>query len=256
MLGLTPRLIVANQLQQDGNVLRSCNITVLSGTPNTMARMTTFIATIGFDSTRVTRPVLTYGLEEGDEIVLVQPTDNGENNRSNEAREDVRRMVTELQPNVTVDSVALDPDEFYEGIRRSIDRIESESESDDVVLVLGGGARDIYLPVAFSAFLIHNKIHTILQFSDITGSVSEIQIPNFVDPLGDSVVETLEAIVDVDDGTSLTFISNPLDVAKSTIARHVNELEERGFVRTEKHGKSKMVYSTEEGRLAIDIDVF
>ncbi|QFU84270.1 CRISPR-associated CARF protein Csa3 [Natronorubrum aibiense] len=219
-----------------------------------MARMTTFIATIGFDSTRVTRPVLTYGLEEGDEIVLVQPADDGENDRSNEAREDVRRMVTELQPNVTVDSVALDPEKFYEGIRQSIDRIKSES--DDVVLVLGGGARDIYLPVSFSAFLARDEIHTVLQFSDITGSVSEIQIPNFVDPLGDSVVETLEAIVDADEETSLTFISNTLDVAKSTVARHVSELEERGFVRSEKHGKSKMVYPTEEGRLAIDINVF
>ncbi|SFT09636.1 CRISPR-associated CARF protein Csa3 [Halostagnicola kamekurae] len=216
--------------------------------------MTTFIATIGFDSTRVTRPVLTHGLEEGDEIALVHPADDGENDRSNEAREDVRRMVTELQPNVTVDSVALDPEDFYEGIRRSIDRVESES--DDVVLVLGGGARDIYLPVAFSAFLSRDAIDTVLQFSDITGSVSEIQIPNFVDPLSDSVVETLETIVDVDEETSLTFISNTLDVAKSTVARHVSELEERGFVRAEKHGKSKMVYSTEEGRLAIDINVF
>lgn len=216
--------------------------------------MTTFIATIGFDSTRVTRPVLTYGLEEGDELVLVQPTDSSENNRSNEAREDVRRMVTELQPNVTVDSVALNPEEFYEGIRRSIDRIKSEN--DDVVLVLGGGARDIYLPVAFSAFLARDEIHTVLQFSDITGSVSEIQIPNFVDPLGNSVAETLKAIVDGDDETSLTLISNTLDVAKSTVARHVNELEERGFVRAEKHGKSKMVYSTDEGRLAADINVF
>ena len=216
--------------------------------------MTTFIATIGFDSTRVTRPVLTYGLEEGDEIVLVRPTDDDENDRSNEAREDVRRMVTELQPNVTVDSIALDHEEFYEGIRRSIDRIESES--DDVVLILGGGARDIYLPVAFSAFLARDEIHTVLQFSDITGAVSEIQIPNFADPLGDSVVETLEAIVDVDDGASLTLISNTLDVAKSTVARHISELEERGLVYTEKHGKSKIVYPTEEGRLGIDISAF
>jgi len=216
--------------------------------------MTTFIATIGFDSTRVTRPVLTYGLEEGDEIVLVQPNDEGENDRSNEAREDVRRIVTELQPNVTVDSITLDPEKFYEGIRRSVHRIESES--DDVVLVLGGGARDIYLPVAFSTFLARDEIHKVLQFSDISGSVSELQIPNFVDLPSDSVVETLGVIVNSDDKTSLTFISNTLDVAKSTVGRHVSELEERGFVRTEKHGKSKMVYSTEEGRLAIDINAF
>lgn len=238
----------------DATILRSRNTTVLSGMFSMLVQMTTFIATIGFDSTRVTRPVLTHGLEEGDEIVLVQPADDGKNDRSNEAREDVRRMVTELQPKVTIDSVALNPERFFEGIRRTIDRIESES--DDVVLVLGGGARDIYLPVAFSAFLARDQIHTVLQFSDITGSVSEIQIPNFIDPPGDSVVETLEVIVDADGDVSLTLISNILGVAKSTVARHVTELEERGFVRTEKHGKSKIACPTEEGRLAIDISVF
>lgn len=219
-----------------------------------MTQMTTFIATIGFDSTRVTRPVLTYGLEEGDKIVLVQPVDDGGNDRSIEAREDVRRMVTELQPNVTVDSLALDPKNFYEGIRRTIDRIRSEN--DDIALVLGGGAREIYLVVAFSAFLTHEEIQTVLQFSDITGSVSEIQIPNFVDPVGDSVTKTLEVIVDADNEKSLTAISNTLDVAKSTVARHVSELEKRGLVRSNKHGKSKMVYPTEQGRLAVDIGVF
>lgn len=216
--------------------------------------VTTFIATIGYDSTRVTRPVLTYGLEEGDQIVLLQPKDHTEDSRSNEAYEDVRRMVTELQPNVSVDSLELPPEDFFESIRRSVNQIESTEN--EVVLVLGGGARDIYLPASFSAFLAQGQIHTVLQFSDITGSVSEISIPNFVDPLSKSIVETLEVIVDSDEGVSLTLISNTLDVAKSTVARHVNELEERGFVRTEKHSKSKIVYPTEEGCLAADIDIF
>ena len=37
-----------------------------------MAQMTTFIAT---------RPVLTHGLKQGNEIVLIHPMDDGENNR-------------------------------------------------------------------------------------------------------------------------------------------------------------------------------
>ena len=216
--------------------------------------MTTFIATIGYDSTRVTRPVLTHGLEEGDEVVLVQPTNHNENARANEAKEDVRRIVTELQPNVTVEALELDPNNFFSGIRRTVDCIEATD--DELVLVLGGGARDIYLPVAFSAFLRQTSIDTVLQFSDITGSVSELTIPNFVDAPSDSAVETLEMIVESDDGASLTLVSNTLDIAKSTVARHVTELEERGLVHSERHGKSKIVYSTDEGCLAVDIGAF
>ena len=215
--------------------------------------MTTFIATLGFDSTRVTRPVLRQGLEEGDQIILVQPVDN-DNPRANEAKEDVRRMVTELQPNVSVDSLILDPTEFYENICRTAKWIDETEDS--VVLVLGGGARDIYLPVSFVAFIRQASIDAVLQFSDITGSVTELIIPNFTNPPGESVVNTLGVITDEENGATLTLISNSLGVAKSTVARHVSQLEEQNLVRAETHGKNKVVYPTEQGVLATDLNVF
>lgn len=212
--------------------------------------MTTFIATLGFDSTRVTRPVLTHGLEERDEIVLVHPTDH-DNPRAEEAKDDVQRIVTELQPNVDIETLPLDPTEFYDGIRRTVDRIDAADG--EVVLILGGGARDIYLPVAFATFVRQLTIDTVLQFSDITGSVTELEVPNFLHPPGESVVETLEVVVAAEGGISLSLIADSLDIAKSTVARHVTELEERGLVRSEMDGKSKVTYSTEQGRLAAEI---
>lgn len=213
--------------------------------------MATFIATLGFDSTRVTRPVLTHGLEEQDEIVLIHPMDH-DNPRAEEAKDDVRRMVTELQPNVEIRTVTLDPGSFFDGIRRTVAQVDAAE--DEVVLILGGGARDIYLPVAFAAFVRQSSIETVLQFSDITGSVSELAIPDFLHPPGDSVVKTLEAIVDENDGASLSLIADSIGIAKSTVARHVTELEERDFVRSEMDGKTKVAYPTEQGRLAIDLD--
>jgi CRISPR-associated protein Csa3 len=213
--------------------------------------MTTFIATLGFDSTRVTRPVLTYGLEEQDEIVLVHPTDH-DNPRAEEAKNDVRRMIAELQPNVEIRTVTLDPDGFFDSIRRTAAQIDAAE--DDIVLILGGGARDIYLPVAFVTFVRQSSIDSVLQFSDISGSVSELEIPNFLHPPGKSVVETLEVIVNEEhEGASLELIANVLNVAKSTVARHVTELEERDFVRSEREGKSKIAYPTEQGCLAVDL---
>lgn len=213
--------------------------------------MTRFIATLGFDSTRVTRPVLTQGLEERDEIILVHPKDH-DNPRAAEAKDDIRRIVTELQPNVDIDTLTLDPGAFLDGIRRTVQEVDATD--DETVLILGGGAREIYLPVAFTAFVRQSSIDTVLQFSDITGSVSQLEIPDFLHPPGESVVETLEVIVaQENEGASLALISNVLDVAKSTVARHVSELEERDLVRSERNGKSKITYPTEQGRLAADI---
>jgi len=212
--------------------------------------MATFIATLGFDSTRVTRPVLTHGLEEQDEIVLIHPVDH-DNARAKEAKDDVRRMVTELQPNVEIRTVTLNPKAFFDGIRQTTAQVDAAE--DEIVLILGGGARDIYLPVAFTAFVRQSTIDTTLQFSDITGSVSELAIPNFLHPPGDSVVETLEVIVEGGGEVSLSLIADSLGIAKSTVARHVTELEEREFVRSELDGKTKMVNPTEHGRLAVDL---
>lgn len=212
--------------------------------------MTTFVATLGFDSTRVTRPVLTHGIEERDAIVLVHPTDHDEP-RADEAKDDVERMVTELQPTVTIETLELDPTAFHDGVRRTAACVNACD--DEVVLVLGGGARDIYLPVAFTAFACTDAIDTVLQFSDITGSVGELDIPYFLHPPAESIVRTLEAIVEEGDGVSLAMIVDILDIAKSTVARHVTELEDREFVRSDMDGKTKVVYPTEKGRLAVDL---
>jgi CRISPR-associated protein Csa3 len=195
--------------------------------------------------------VLTYGLEEQDEIVLIHPTDH-DNPRAEEAKDDIRRMLAELQPNIEVRPVTLDPGEFFDGIRRTATQVDAAE--DNVVLILGGGARDIYLPVAFVAFVRQSAIDTILQFSDITGSVSELTIPDFLHPPGDSVIETLKTIVDEGDEVSLSLIADSIGFSKSTVARHVTELEKREFVRSEMDGKSKMVYPTEQARLAVDLD--
>ena len=238
-------------IQSIERILYNWDDTVLSGRCMGGGEMATFIATLGFDSTRVTRPILTHGFDEQDEIILIHPTDH-DNPRAEEAKDDIRRMLVELQPNVEIRTVTLDPEAFFDSIRRTAAQVDAAE--DNVVLILGGGARDIYLPVAFVAFVRQSAIDTILQFSDITGSVNELTIPGLLHPPGDSVVKTLEAIVDEDDGVSFSLIADSVGVSKSTVVRHISELEEREFVRSEMDGKSKMVYPTEQACLAVDLD--
>ncbi|WP_417750568.1 hypothetical protein [Salinibaculum rarum] len=73
--------------------------------------MTVYISPIGYDSTRITRPILSEGIDKGDQIVLLRPDGEESDKRAAEAIEDVERMVQQIQPDVKVTYV-FSPDEF------------------------------------------------------------------------------------------------------------------------------------------------
>ncbi|MFC4440490.1 MULTISPECIES: CRISPR-associated CARF protein Csa3 [Natrialbaceae] len=213
--------------------------------------MRTYVSTIGFDSTRVTRPILTNGLEQGDRIVLLQPNDQNESSRANEAVADVERLVEELQPSTTVDRVEIRYDAFHTAIGQCSSLITNQQG--EMVVVLGGGARDIYLPLALATFVHKHDVDAVLQFSDIDGSVTELVFPDLTVSLSDRQLEILSYLAYLDSDLSLSELSEETNIAKSTVTRHVSELEELGFMYTEYHGKRKYVSITDEGVLYQEI---
>ena len=209
--------------------------------------MRTYVSTIGFDSTRVTRPILTNGLERDDRIVLLQPHGQNDTSRADEAVTDIERLVKELQPNTTVEQVEIRYDEFHTAIGQC-SSIISDSQ-DEVVVILGGGARDIYLPLAIAAFVHKHDIKKVLQFSDIDGSVTELVFPNLTVLLSDKQFTILSCLADSNADLSLSELSEETGIAKSTVTRHVSELEDFGFLTTEYHGRRKHTCVTDEGVL-------
>jgi len=55
--------------------------------------MTIYLSPVGYDSTRVTRPILSEGINDGDRIVLLRPEGPDNDARALEAIEDIERMV-------------------------------------------------------------------------------------------------------------------------------------------------------------------
>lgn len=213
--------------------------------------MQTFVATIGYDSTRVTRPVLRHGLREGDEIRLVQPSGHDENSRAEEAISDVKQIVTELQPDVTITSVKIPHNDFYTALTRCSSLLREPST--EVIVVLGGGARDIYLPLSLATLFHIKDIDTVLQFSDINGSVNELEIPNLFLSLSDNEFWILHKLSEYDDGVSMSNLSIDTNFSKSTVSRCISCLEDEELVRTEFHGKNKIINITEQGDLFINL---
>jgi len=205
----------------------------------------TYIAPIGYNSTSVTRPViLSRGVTEGDRVVLLRP-DGERDDRATEAIEDVEGLLREIEPEValTVEEVPRSFDSCVLACRDCIDAAEGRC-----VVSLGGGARDILLPFAVAVMTRSDRIDDVLFFSDLDGSVEEWTLPRLTANVSDPARETLTAVVATGE-TTLSELTERVGTSKSTITRHIEELDTNDAVESWREGKVKHVRPTLTGRL-------
>lgn len=214
--------------------------------------MPTYIAPIGYDSTRVTRPILSQGIERNTDIHLLIPPTTTDDNRGTQAIDDVRRMVEQIEPNVDIETTEVPHDDFEAAIETCGSLIDVAQG--EVVVIFGGGARDIFLPLTVATLSRTQQIHASYQFSDIDGEVRERSLPDLTANAPPQTESTLEAIGSLKAPMSLTAITDAVGVSKSTITRHVQLLERRGLVTAETHGKTKVVELTTTGHLLLSRD--
>jgi CRISPR-associated protein Csa3 len=209
--------------------------------------MVVYLSPIGYDSTRVTRPVLSEGIDDGDRIILLRPKEDQADSRAEEAINDVERMVTQVQPQVSVETKYITHNEFEAAVVECSDLITEGHDS--LVVNLGGGPREVYLPV-LTALLAHpDAVKKVLQFSDLDGSVSRISLPRISGGVSQPALATLQSVVRSKTEIGIPELADDLDKAKSTVSRHIQELERAEAVRTEMHGKTKVVMPTVSGVL-------
>lgn len=210
--------------------------------------MRTYLSPIGYNSTSVTRPVLSNGVDTGDTIVLLRP-DVEDDARANEAISDVERLVQEIEPDVDVVTERIPHQEFQEAVLRCSDCIQA-AEGRRIV-TLGGGARDILVPFVIAAITHVELLDAALFFSDIDGTVSEWSLPRLTATVEGTTRDTLRWIAEKPDGTSIPELTELTGQSKSTVTRHVAQLEERDVVETWTEGKTKYVQSTLSGELLL-----
>lgn len=214
--------------------------------------MRTYITPIGFNSTSVTRPVLSRGIDTGDVVVLIRPEEGSDNSRAEEALTDIERMLTEIEPDVTLETERIPHDNFPTAVLACSDVIRAAEPSR--IVNLGGGARDVLLPFAFAATAHMSLLDTALFFSDIDGTVREWELPRLTPVVDETTVDTLESVVDAEDWISIPDLTERTGQSKSTVTRHVTRLEQRGFVETDTRGKTKYARVTITGQLGLRTD--
>jgi len=209
--------------------------------------MRTYIAPLGFDSRRVVRPVLSEGLDNEDEVVLLQPSNSSD--RGDDAYQEVVDVLTQVVPDLSHHTEHLPYTDFVESVLYCIDLIQSADG--ETIVILGGGARELLFPLVVATFSSERFIDTILQVGDIDNSVRRLPEINLRGKATDAETKLLSELQTLNTPLSISDIANEFNKSKSTIARHVNSLSEEGFVSTESDGRAKTVMVTDSGRIYI-----
>jgi len=207
--------------------------------------MRTHLAPLGFDSRRVVRPVLSEGLDESDRVVLLQPSNSSD--QGEDAFEEVANVLTQVVPDLELESEQLPYTDFVETTLLCTDLIQAAGG--ETIVVLGGGAREILLPLTVATFSNENHIDTILQVGDIDSSVRRIPKLNLRGNTSTAEAALLGDLTALDTPLSISEIATELEKSKSTVARHIDSLESEGLVKTIKQGRTKNVEQTDSGRI-------
>ena len=211
--------------------------------------MRTYISPIGYNPTSVTRVLLSRGLETDDVAVLLRPATETDDNRAKEAITDVKRMLREIEPEISTTVEYIPHDDFSTAVLTCSDAIQAANGT--IIANLSGGARDIFLPFTVAVLAHVSLIDTALAFSDIDGKVREWELPVLTADVPNSAQDTLAHIAETEDGVSIPELTEQIQHAKSTVTRHVNQLADSGVVTTWQEGKTKYVQLSFAGHLLL-----
>ncbi|WP_049928776.1 CRISPR-associated CARF protein Csa3 [Halopiger goleimassiliensis] len=209
--------------------------------------MRTYVSTLGFDETRVTRPVLRNGLEDGDVVRLLRPATEREDDRATAAVDHTRGTLQEITPGATVAVDRIDTADVPDAVQQCGAVIDDADGS--VIVNFGGGAREVFLPLSMAAAMYAHRIEQAFQYTDIDQQVTEIDLPHLTATVPGHTRPTLRALARADRQLSISELARKTEHDSSTIARHVDVLEDSGLVTTQSSGRAKYVDVTPTGWL-------
>ncbi|WP_049972521.1 helix-turn-helix domain-containing protein [Haladaptatus cibarius] len=211
--------------------------------------MRTYISPIGYDSRRVTRPILSNGLDEGDQIILLRPNTENDDQRARSAIRDVTDLLEEIEPDVQFDKEEITYDDLSSAALECSDILQAADG--DLVVALTGGAREILIPFALASFIHAPRIHQTLTFSDVDQRVREWSLPVLQAHVPRKAHQTLAVIAEADAPLSMSDLTEQIEQSKSTATRHVETLAENEVVTTFRDGKTKYAEITFTGELLL-----
>lgn len=211
--------------------------------------MRTYVSTLGFHETRVTRPVIKHGTDHGDRVVLLRPEEEAKNDRAEDAVGYVEDMIEEIEPGATVTTERIDASEFTDAVLQCSDVLTAVDQDRELIVNFGGGAREVLLPLLVAAIVTAPLVDHAFQYTDVDQEVEALSVPNLTAQVPAKAIDTFKLIAGVDGEITLPELAAKSDRSKSTIGRHVESIAEVGVLVTHMKSSTKHVTLSETGRL-------
>lgn len=208
--------------------------------------MKTLVSTLGFNTDHALAFLLKEGFEKNDRIVILRPIEREDEDRGDKAFYEIESLARKLSPDVRVDKVVLDTQDF-EGMVREIAKMFYEIDG-PVIVNISGGVRSMIVAFTIVCTIFGEKIQNSYNYSPITKETRCIDIPYFSCELKELENKFLAAVVERGP-LSYNEIRDTLDVTKSSISRVASSLKNRGMIEISKDGRKNVANSTLTGEL-------
>ncbi|CAD6491206.1 MAG: hypothetical protein LAKADJCE_00072 [Candidatus Argoarchaeum ethanivorans] len=216
--------------------------------------MKTYISPLGFETTHIISLIVKHGIEKHDRIILLRPEEP--DNRAGLAVENVKDIVTKIDPSIIVDIVHIDHHDFNTMVLSFIDLIRESSPSaipgGRVIVNLSGGPREILVALTAASISLSHLIHKTTNFSDIDREQREIELPQLLQEL-DTNARLILTDVKKHEPTTLIEIASRLCLSGSTISRHAAKLANMRAIEITPHGKNKHATILLSGRVLLKV---
>lgn len=212
--------------------------------------MRTYVSTLGFHETRVTRPVISNGIDNNDRIVLVRPDSGNTDDRAQSAATYVADMIGEIAPDATVVTEHVDTSEFTKTVLQCSDILQAVDHSRKLIVNFGGGAREVLLPLLLATLLHARSVDKAFQYTDVEQEVQNISIPELTTQLPRNTIETFALVAESgSEQISLPSLARKSPQSKSTVSRHIDTLATADVIDTWLDENIKHIRLSQTGQL-------
>jgi len=206
--------------------------------------MTTFVSTLGFNTSHLQSLIVGEDVADGDHLVLVRPDDDDQ--RGEGAVQDIEGLVGMIDQEITTELLKFDPDDFEGTTAALADYLDDIDE--EIVVNLAGGDRALVLALSVATMSTTADLRSVYVRSDVTQESHEVQLPTVRPSLNDRDREVLMYVVE-NGSVSNTRIAVATSKSDTTVHRSIENLEEMGYVEVEEDGGKNSVSATFSGKL-------
>jgi len=206
--------------------------------------MTTFVSTLGFNTSHLQSLIVSEDVSDGDHLILVRPDDD--DSRGENAVQDMEGFVGMIDHDISSELLTFDPDDFERTTTSIVDRLNKVDN--EVVINLAGGDRALVIALTVATMSTEADVRTTYVRSDVTHESHEVSLPELRPGLDSQNRDILRYVLR-NGPVSNTQIASMTSMSESTVSRRLDTIEQMGLVNVQDGEGRNFVETTLAGEV-------